>query len=250
MNAESEQSVGTTVELPIPVRAKGLFRYKPTAGVLRVLTENPYTEFSIRELARATGEGADGVSKAVSELKDAGLLTTRRVGRRKLVGIDRERLHKPDDPVVSIPQSEFHEPVRALREGLLERLGDVLGMVVFGSVARGEADRRSDIDVFVVVEGERSWAQARAHEVARELEDERFGPTGRGGESESRRHASRRSQAHDRGQRYEFGVLVESVESVERLGPDLHQILREGIAIERSETFDDLRREVLADGRE
>ena len=246
MNAESEQSVGTTVELPIPVRAEGLFRYKPTADVLRVLAEDPYTEFSIRELSRATDHGVDGVSKAVSELADAGILTTRQAGRRKLVGIDRERLHKPTDPVLSIPQSEFHPPIRALREGLLERLEGVLGMVVFGSVARGEADRRSDIDVFVVVESERSWAQATAHEVARELEGQRFGTTegGRG------RAPTRGRESGEGGQRYEFGVIVESVESVQRLEPDVHQILREGIVIERTDRFDQLRREVLTDGRE
>jgi len=246
MNAEGEQSVGTSVELPIPVRAKGLFRYKPTADALRVLAEDPYAEFSIRELARATDHNVDGVSKAVSELTDAGVLTVRQVGRRKLVSIDRECLHRPDDPVLSIPQTEFHTPVRAVREELLERLDGVLGMVVFGSVARGEADRRSDIDVFVVVEDERSWAQTTAHEVAREMENERFG-TAEAGRGPSPR---RESQSYAGGQRYEFGVIVESIGSVQRLGPDLHKILREGIIIERTDRFDQLRREVLSDGGE
>jgi len=42
-----------------------------------------------------------------------------------------------------------------------DEVDDFLGIVIFGSVARGEADRQSDIDCFVVVDGNRTTARRR-----------------------------------------------------------------------------------------
>jgi predicted nucleotidyltransferase len=53
----------------------------------------------------------------------------------------------------SIPQP-YRSLVAELLKGLLEVFGDKLvSLVVFGSVARGEARRDSDVDVLIVVEG-------------------------------------------------------------------------------------------------
>ncbi|WP_266081511.1 nucleotidyltransferase domain-containing protein [Haladaptatus caseinilyticus] len=60
---------------------------------------------------------------------------------------------------------------------------------MFGSVARGEADRKSEIDLFVLVEGDRTVVRRIVTEVVAELGDEQFD-----------------------GDRYEFESYVESVE--------------------------------------
>ncbi|WXG42334.1 MAG: nucleotidyltransferase domain-containing protein [Candidatus Freyarchaeum deiterrae] len=55
--------------------------------------------------------------------------------------------------VESIPQGEYRRTVRRLTELLSARFGEKLvSIVIFGSVARGEARRESDIDVLVVCE--------------------------------------------------------------------------------------------------
>ncbi|MGB9965773.1 nucleotidyltransferase domain-containing protein [Halobacterium sp. CBA1126] len=40
-----------------------------------------------------------------------------------------------------------------------EDFNETLGVVVFGGVARSEADRQSDIDCFVVIGGDRTTAR-------------------------------------------------------------------------------------------
>lgn len=81
---------------------------------------------------------------------------------------------KPDEPVLRIPQEEFHEPVRTALDRLQTELDAVQGVVLFGSVARGQADRQSDIDLWVLVEDDRG-EQHRANEIAAQLGQERLG---------------------------------------------------------------------------
>jgi len=54
--------------------------------------------------------------------------------------------------------------VRPLHE---KRITAGIGVILFGSVARGTADRTSDIDLFVVVDGNRMETQREVHAIER-----------------------------------------------------------------------------------
>ena len=56
------------------------------------------------------------MAKAVDTLVANDLITDRRDGNTRLVQINRERLSRPDDPLLQIPQAEFHAPVRTAVE--------------------------------------------------------------------------------------------------------------------------------------
>jgi hypothetical protein len=94
--------------------------------------------------------------------------------------------------------------------------------VLFGSVARGAADRLSDIDCFVLVEEEQALAQQTAHELTSHLGEERF-----------------------RGDRYTFHVLVESVASARKHGEQLQEIFAEGLTLVDSSALRQLKTEGL-----
>lgn len=49
---------------------------------------------------------------------------------------------------MAIPQDEYHEPVRWVVDLVVDQIGNGndAGIVLFGSVARGDADRASDIE--------------------------------------------------------------------------------------------------------
>lgn len=212
-----------TIGLPIPAPDPDLFRHTATNDILRLLLDTPSERFTIRELARLTDNAAQSVKRAVDVLEANALLVVEPEGNSKLVGINRDRVSKPDDPVLRIPQSEFHPPVRAALEQLRAELDDIAGILVFGSVARGQADRRSDIDLWVLAD-DRANQQHRANKIAKELEQERFD-----------------------GERYEFQILVESLESARGHGDRLEEVLTEGITLADSDTLRELRQEVLND---
>lgn len=213
------------IRLPLPCPETRVFRYAATRTVINLLSDNPHAQFTIRELHRATDHSFDNVRNAVTALEEVGLVTVTPDGNRKLIAIDRARLTKPSDPVTSIPQPEFHRPVNEAVDRLRTQL-DVLGIVLFGSVAKGTADRQSDVDLFVLVEDRQASNQQAAHEVANELGNERF-----------------------EGDRYRFQVLVESIETARQYGDRLQDMFRNCITIVETEALRELKREVLSDGR-
>lgn len=212
-----------TVGLPVPAPEPDLFRHKATDEVLHLLVESPYETFTIRELARLTEIPAQSVKRAVDVLEANELVEVENEGNRRLVGINRSQVSKPDDPVLCIPQPEFHRPVREALDQLRDEIDDIRGVLVFGSVARGQADRRSDIDLWVLSEADRG-AQHRANELAKELGNERFD-----------------------GNRYEFQILVESPSSARSHGDRLEDVFVDSITLVDSESLRQLEQEVIGD---
>ncbi len=212
------------IEVRLPLPDEQIFRYEAMDDILEILARNPTNEFGNRDLQELTGFGGPSVSKALSLLEAMGLIVRRDVGNKTLYRIDERRLREADDPLLEIPQAEFREPLRRFADRIDEELSSTVGIVCFGSVARGEADRASDVDVFVLVDDDDELVAARrtASDVARDLEEERID-----------------------GQRYEFEVFVESPESARRRGEDLRPIFQEGIALSESETLRRVKRDLF-----
>ena len=240
MNTKSELSIG--LHVPFPFGEEQVFRYEAMEDVLELLIRDPFREFSVRQLRDITDHGSKTTSRAVNLLQQLELVRVDERGRSKRVRLNRERVTIPDEPLFALPQDEFREPVRAFVEQVRTEVPVFSALVVFGSVARGEADRRSDIDVWILVDNDDDLLQARrtATDIAVDLGEQRFG---------------------DKGNRYEFEVLVESVESAMSHGEaedGIDEVLAEGIVIEDSNALGRVKdvvlggvdaEEVIGDGR-
>jgi len=206
-----------------------VFRLSAADEILALLADAHETEFSIPELVDATGAARSTVWRAVDLLDSLGVVRVRETPQRNYVSIDPERLQK-DDPILAIEQTEFHEPVRTFVQRVRDAfdgsddIDKLVGVVVFGSVARGEADRRSDIDLFVVVDGDRTSARRLVTDVVGDLSEERFD-----------------------GDRFAFEPYVESVDSATRAGSKLREIFDGGITVVGSERLQQIRKAVFAD---
>lgn len=211
-----------SLAIPVPAEDGTIYRYGATDRLLTLLVDDPDAAFTVRALARATDSATRSISQAVDVLEANNLVVTEHEGNRRLVRINRDRLSKSDDPILAIPQSEFHAPVRAACDRLRTTLDDVRGIVIFGSVARGNADRRSDVDLWVLVGAEQATNQRRARKIANQLGDERFA-----------------------GDRYEFEILVESLETAEDYDDRLHGIFSSGLTLFATPDLRDLEATVL-----
>ncbi|ELY90170.1 DNA polymerase beta domain-containing protein region [Natrialba hulunbeirensis JCM 10989] len=204
-----------------------VFRIGAADDILRLLADAHETEFTIPDLVDATDVTRSTVWRAVDLLDSIGAVRIRKTARRNYVSINPDRLQK-DDPILAIEQSEFHAPIRTvvthIREAAsdADEIDDVVGIVVFGSVARGEADRQSDIDLFVVVDGDRTTARRMIADVVAGLQEQRFD-----------------------GDRFDFEPYVESTASSRRAGPKLREIFTEGVTVYGSEQLQSLRKAVI-----
>lgn len=224
MERNSNHNVAT-LGLPVPVPSRDLFSHGCSAEILALLVDNADSAFGIRELGRVVDASHPSVSSAVDDLAAIGFVETEPAGTKRLVRINRSRLTKPDDPIVQIPQTEFHAPVRELVSRLTDEIGDVRGVVLFGSVARGDADRRSDVDCFVLVDGTQATAQQTADEITSTLSETPFD-----------------------GNRYKFHVLVESLDSARSYGDRLREIFASGLTLVDSDALTELKEEAFSDG--
>jgi predicted nucleotidyltransferase len=214
----------TTLALEYPFPEERVFRYQAMQDVLSRLIEEPYDEFTIGQLAEMVDGNQATVSKAVKLLKQLNTVQTRQEGRKQYVSIHRDRLTKPD-PVLSIPQSDFHKPVRSFIDRVQAEVDGLVGVLLFGSVARGTADRASDIDLLVFVEDDKIQARRTVQSIVRTLQETKFD-----------------------GNRYTFEVLVESTESAKRIGDRLRQQFDEGLILIGSDQVSDIRTEVYENG--
>ena len=206
---------GMTISLQVPARDPDLFKNKATNDVLLLLCRYRFDEFSIGDLARQTGHTKPTIGRAVDILRGNDLVIEEPRGNRRLIQINRERLNVPDDPFLQIPQQEFHEPVKDAVEELRRGLDELLGIVLYGSVARGEADRQSDIDLWILVSDNRAQSQRTANNIELDLEG--------------------RSYDNDR---YSYDIDVEEVYSVPRYTEDIREIVLSGIPVYETKQFE------------
>jgi predicted nucleotidyltransferase len=218
----SDEESGVFLSLPLP--NKQVFRYQAADDILELLYRNPHREFTVTQLRETTGHGGKSVDNAIKILESLELIQQRREGRQSLIRINQARIRKPDDPLLEIPQHGFRKPVREFLEEARERQGEnLVAVILFGSVARGEADRASDIDIQVIVEEDLLESRRDLQDVRQGIEEKKFG-----------------------GNRYEVQLLVESVESAESYGEKLQEIFSEGIKLYSTEKFEDVREEVFS----
>lgn len=222
-SVESEQTE-MSISLQLPVQEPKIFRYQPTAEMLHFLSNHRYEEYTIKRLAGQTHVSENTVRKALSVLEANDLISSRTDGAKRLVSINTERLDVPADPVTQIPQPEYHEPVQAAVTKLKENLEDIVGILLYGSVAQGTADRQSDIDLWVLVRENRAQAQRTANTIKDNLESKRFNnPPG---------------PPEDGGERFGFDIDVETVPAIPQYSGDILHILNTSIPLYTTGDFE------------
>jgi predicted nucleotidyltransferase len=211
----STRETGVSISLSVPVQDPDLFNHKATDDVLLFLIHHRFEEYSIRTIADRVDHPKQSVRRAIDVLVANDLVKENPESNRRLIRINRDRLTVPDDPFLRIPQTEFHEPVKAAVDELEAELDDVVGIVLYGSVARGEADRRSDVDLWVLVRTDRAANQRTVNEIVQDLEERRFD-----------------------GDRYVYDVDVEAVASIPAYTEDVREIVLSGIPVYETADFE------------
>lgn len=116
-------------------------------AVLALLFGRPDEEFYLREIIRAVGVGQGAVQRELKRLVAAGLVTRRVRGRQVHFRAN------PDSPVFEELRGLLLKTagaVEVLRSALAPLADRIRLAFIYGSVARGEERRQSDLDLLVV----------------------------------------------------------------------------------------------------
>jgi len=222
---ESRKTPGTSISVSLPPSDPDLFKHKATSDILLFLSNHRFSEFSLRELAGQIGHSHQSVRRAVDVLSSNDLVVDSPEGNKRLIRINSDQLSIPDEPILRIPQSEYHNPVNTAVRKLQENLSDVVAIILYGSVARGEADRRSDIDLWVLTRDSRAENQREANTIGRDLEEMSFD-----------------------GDRYDYDIDVETVQAIPTYTEDIRDIVVSGIPVYKTSDFDTVENLLLEEG--
>jgi predicted nucleotidyltransferase len=115
--------------------------------VLGLLLLHPEQRYYLREVARLTGTVPGTLTRELSKLVDAGVLTVEKVGNQMHYAANREC------PIFEELASILRKTsglADVLGDGLLPLAGKIEVAFVFGSMASGKARAGSDIDLMVI----------------------------------------------------------------------------------------------------
>ncbi|MDI6916381.1 MAG: nucleotidyltransferase domain-containing protein [Thermoplasmatales archaeon] len=129
-----------------------VFKWKDARSLLLLLSRAPYQRFTVTELIdKLNIKSRDSLTKLVDTLEKAKMIKTTRIGRKRLISINRDLIEKPEDATLLIPQDEYRMVVKEYVQELKSKTkkDNLHAVILFGSVAMGVADRASDIDIFI-----------------------------------------------------------------------------------------------------
>lgn len=125
---------------------------KTKIRILRTLRRHRGKEFTIRELANFINTSHTGVRKALDDLYEMNVVSLKAVGRSHTVTMNNEsHLAALLDYLFKYEEKTLAE-VQALIKKHLCHQTHIESVTIFGSVARGEEEPRSDIDLLVLTD--------------------------------------------------------------------------------------------------
>jgi len=138
---------------------------KAKRNLLKLFLTNPERRFYTREVARLTAEPLNAVRRGLGYLEKAGLLRSHKEGNLKYFEVVKEF------PLYPELKGIIYAAI-GLGDYLSNRLKDselIELAFIYGSVAKYEEARKSDIDLFVVGEVEEEELQRLVADIEREI---------------------------------------------------------------------------------
>ncbi|MFP4046005.1 MAG: nucleotidyltransferase domain-containing protein [Candidatus Aenigmatarchaeota archaeon] len=135
--------------------------------LLKELIQHPDRELSIRALGKEAEISYVTARNLVSKLLQSGLLKEEKKSNGRFIslntdspyyGLIKEMVRMDTRPLVEVAESYAKE--------VSEKVEDVEAILLYGSVARGDPDLSSDIDILVLVKGETEKPESIAGKIA------------------------------------------------------------------------------------
>jgi predicted nucleotidyltransferase len=129
---------------------ESLLSSKVTLRVVKTLARYTGRVFTIRKLAEAADVSTSETAKVVQELEKYGIVSIQPVGRAYLISLNKMNyfVRRILKPIIEAEEDTVDELVLILKRHLAHK--SIVSSALFGSVARGQARKDSDIDLLVI----------------------------------------------------------------------------------------------------
>ncbi|MBM2852550.1 MAG: hypothetical protein HW420_1097 [Candidatus Nitrosotenuis sp.] len=123
---------------------------KGSISVLRTLVDHKGRIFTIRRLAEDAGISHTEAAATVGDLEKLGIVQVQPVGKAYQISLNKKSyvLNKIIEPIFKVEQNSLQEVISILKKNLISK--KIVSAAIFGSVARGEENEDSDIDLLII----------------------------------------------------------------------------------------------------
>jgi len=140
--------------------------------ILRTLCRHRGKEFTVRELADFLNVSHTGVRKALNDLYKMNAIRIRVIGKSHTIAVNTESYAAGlVDKMFKMEEETLSELVKLIKKRLSDP--NIASALIFGSIARGEEEPLSDIDLFILTR-DKEKAEVAISELQREVSN-RFG---------------------------------------------------------------------------
>ncbi|MEA1904564.1 MAG: nucleotidyltransferase domain-containing protein [Candidatus Hadarchaeota archaeon] len=146
---------------------------KSDVKILRTLFKYPTKEFNENELARVSKVGQKTVNRAMPKYASYGMVSVRTIGKANVYTLNREHLIVKQLQSLFRVEKEAKSRLKRLLEGAFRADKALISIMLFGSIAKGEEEPTSDVDVFVLTR-DKERAKRKLEELRKKVM-ERFG---------------------------------------------------------------------------
>jgi predicted nucleotidyltransferase len=147
-------------------------RFLKHKGVIDILFSIPGRRLTIRELSKEAGSSYATTWRLVNALISMGALRSEIVGPSRLISINEESPIVADLKRLKEMDLLPHRKVAERFAELMSRISNVQKVILFGSVAEGNATAESDIDIAVVMKRRSDKIMRETYDTASDIQDE------------------------------------------------------------------------------
>ena len=142
---------------------ESLVRSKTTRKILGLLFSNPEGRFYMRQLERMTGEPVSAVRRDLKRLESAGILLSREEAKVKYFWVNKENPIYEEVKRIVFKTIAVGDTIK----GFIKNIRGLKVAFIYGSIARGEENAKSDLDLMIIGKID----SVRLHSKIGEIED-------------------------------------------------------------------------------
>lgn len=136
---------------------ENLFGSKVKIKLTRTLYKFKDRSFTLSELSRYSGVTRQGIIKALDDLKGMNLIKLERIGNSIVIRLNRNEFINNILKIYELEKNTLNKLIEVIKSYFKDK--KIISLVLFGSIAKGEENFNSDIDLLIITKNKKLASQ-------------------------------------------------------------------------------------------
>ena len=136
---------------------ENLFGSKVKIKLIRTLYKFKDRSFTLSELSRYSGITRQGIIKALDDLSGMNLIKLERIGNSIIIRLNRNEFINNILKIYELEKNTLNKLIEVINSYFKDK--EIVSLALFGSIAKGEENFNSDIDLLIITKNKKLASQ-------------------------------------------------------------------------------------------